>query len=114
MEPLYLLLSKSGVKVPFIELLMGGNYCLRPNETASSLPIVTAGAITQLAAQVSKSHGPRVAKEITDAFRPLSELNWRSRRPTGVLFHGPPGTGKSTICKAILENLADSEAILFR
>jgi hypothetical protein len=113
MEPLYLLLSKSGVKVPFIELLMGGNYCIRSNEAASSLPVVTAGAIAQLAAQVSDSHGPRVAKEIADTFAPLSQINWRSHRPTGVLFHGPPGTGKSTICKAILQKLADSEAILF-
>jgi DNA polymerase III delta prime subunit len=78
--------------------------------------IVEPDALDLVFLAVHVTHGDTVARQVVDALLPLLWSDWRKHRPGGILFHGPPGTGKSRICNAILRVLAPSgsSSVLFR
>lgn len=101
--------------VPYSEFLSPSvGITLKDLKMQRSKGPVSIHLLSLLGRQISTEYGNEVAVPLMNGLKALTLSSWKSAKPAGILFHGPPGTGKSRLCTMIMNVLTPSSAyVLF-
>lgn len=110
-RPIRLVLREAASKVSLVEealRLYAGRQ--QSDEVVLQKAVVELSEIRTLRQElINAGFSGALVKRIITAFFALSLDTWRKDKPGGVLFHGPPGTGKSFLCTTIMKLLGKKE-----
>ncbi len=110
---LYVSLHRASERVPEVEQFLLQKAAAKRILLPDVDGVVSLEQLQKLYQDISSSHGVTIAGKVLFHFACLATPKWREQHPTGILFFGPPGTGKNMICDKILLHLAEDRSILF-
>lgn len=116
--PIFLRMFKTRRPVPWLNALLSDleNNETRP-ATARSSPAAAAGVVSLtslriLGEKIARNWGDDVAVPLMRGLKSLALPTWQRAKPSGILFHGPPGTGKSSLCRQLMNSLSESRRFI--